>query len=137
MRWKCALWLAACALAGCLDDHARPLDEFQASLPDAEGSGPDFGVQPDMGPQPCSDPGFLPPKHVRFVNQATLTLTLLWVDPMCLEHEWASLMPAGALEQDTFVGHVWRTRDPRSHHRVQDVRVTDQTPDVVVLEGPQ
>jgi hypothetical protein len=125
-------------LGGCLDDEARPLDDFLddsqyvQGLPDA--ALPDVGFA-DPGPEQCSDPGFLPGKHVRFENRTPIPLALFWVKPECAEQPWATILPGLSLDQDTFVGHVWRVRT-QEDRRVFEIRITDTTPDVIALEAP-
>lgn len=124
---------------GCLDDGARDLDAFLvdpvylASQQDA--ASPPDAAGPDAGGQ-CSTPGMELGRHVRFENQSAQSVTLIWVMADCREQRWFEMPPGASLEQDTFIGHVWRARLANGL-QVFEVRIAEDTPPVVSVGGPQ
>lgn len=134
--------LAAGALAaGCLGE-GRPLEEYlrdyERYQPADAGSG-----TPDAGSAPADGGGSAPvcsrydsrSTWVRFANRYTdRSVRYLWVDWNCREVLYRTLGPGQQVDQQTYVGHVWRVRSADGELLREHVAALSSTP--VVVEVP-
>lgn len=128
------MWSRAvvCALAGlvalpaCLEDNARPYDEYLGDLAELVDAGVDAGDEPtDAGPPLCSDPAPGAAITVEFVNRTGRNGRLVWANEQCVTVQYAQLDNGATHVQPTYVGHAWRLLRETTDTIVGQVIVAD------------
>jgi len=98
------------------------LDELECDADDVKLDAAGNPVQGDGGDGPVDEPsacseagGGLAAVHTTFANQTGAQGTLYWVDPGCVETQYAVVDAGGTHTQDSFAGHVWVLRAGNGH----------------------
>ena len=102
-----------CSMRVCagLAEHACDAD----SMPVAAAASPTAPAPWHTLPQLTNTPA-----PIAVINEAEVPARLLWVDALGVEHAFGVVMPGARLQQPSFLGHRWRSREMLSDHEAPD-----------------
>jgi hypothetical protein len=133
---RVALVIAFAALAAC----GSPRRDFIDGPPDLNGGGGDGGgATGDGGTSGDGGTGThcgMPTAQATslfLLNHSMKIVAVYSVDASCVEHATTTVDAGGTITLPTFVGAVWRVRDPMTNALLQEITLTNPVQQVAVI----